>query len=86
MKIDISLYDRVSELTNTEYKGIFAKEPDEPVLVFSDDIESMLENLILEIDRLNEKIEDREKDIEENYERKSVASQVGVTDKDFIYE
>ena len=86
MKLERELYDKIEDLTDTKYNGIFEDEPENPVLVFGSDIESMLENLILEIDRLQEKIEDREKDIEENYERKSVSSQVGITDRDFIYE
>lgn len=84
MKLSRDIYERVEQLTNTEYNGSFYKEPEEPVLVFDDDIESMLENLILEIDRLNEKIEDREKEIAENYERIPVSKQVNITDKDFV--
>lgn len=74
MKIKKDLYDRVSNLTWTDYEGI---EKGEKVYVEEEVIESMLLDLIVEIDRLKEKYEDLENDVEENYKRIPVKDQIG---------
>ena len=90
MKIDRELYERVSKLTGTEYEVDYSKEryneDGESFVVVYDNyqIESMLSNLICEIDRLEERIEDIKQDIEDNYKRKTVAEQVGISDSDFM--
>ena len=43
-----------------------------------------IEDLYFEIQTLNEKIEEIEKDRDDNYTRCSVSSQVGISDRDFI--
>ena len=82
MRIDRDLFERVEEITNTTYKKVDNKEPEEPVYAL--EIESMIENLIAKIDNLEEQIEDREKDIAENYRRIPINEQVGITDKEFM--
>lgn len=74
MKIKKDLYDRVSNLTWTDYEGI---ETGDKVYVEEEVIESMLLDLIVEIDRLKEKYEDLENDVEENYKRIPVKDQIG---------
>ena len=90
MKIDRELYERVSKLTMTDYEVDYPKEPNNEfgesfVWVYDNEqIENMLQDLIIEIDRLEEKIEDIEKDREDNYEPIPVGEQVGISDSDFM--
>lgn len=53
-------------------------------LISINDMISVMEDLVGEIDRLKEKIEDVEQDKEENYKRISISSQVGINNSDFI--
>lgn len=53
-------------------------------LISINDMISVMEDLVGEIDRLKEKIEDIEQDKEENYKRVSISSQVGINNSDFI--
>lgn len=53
-------------------------------LISIDNLISVIEDLISEIERYEEKIKDLEQDIEENYERVSISRQVGISNKDFI--
>ena len=89
MKLDRELYERVKSITMTDYEVDYPKEPDNEfgeifVWVYDNEqIENMLQDLIIEIDRLEEKIEDIEKDIEDNYKPIDPASQYGINDKWF---
>lgn len=77
MKLDKELYEKVSNLTRTDYEGLYPKDPDEEyVIVFDDKIEAMLENLICKIDDLEEKIEDIIEDRDTNYRRIPVKEQI----------
>lgn len=53
-------------------------------LISIDNLISVIEDLISEIERYEEKIKDLEQDIEENYERVSISRQVDISDRDFI--
>lgn len=53
-------------------------------LVSIDELLGAIEDLSLEVERLNEHIEDREKEIADNYRRIPVEEQVGVSERDFI--
>lgn len=53
-------------------------------LISINDMISVMEDLVGEVDRLKEKIEDVEQDKEENYKRVSISSQVGINNSDFI--
>ena len=90
MKLDRELFEKVSSITGTEYEVDYPKEPDNEfgesfVWVYDNEqIENMLQDLICEIGRLEERIEDMKQDIEDNYKRKTVAEQVGISDSDFM--
>ena len=89
MKLDRELYEKVSKITGTEYKVDYPKEHyddfGEANVIIRDDyqIESMLEDLILEIHRLEERIDDIIEDRKENYRRIDVASQYNINENDF---
>ena len=53
-------------------------------LVSVDDLLGAIEDLKLEVERLNEQIEKREQEIADNYRRIPVAEQVGISERDFI--
>lgn len=42
-----------------------------------------IEDLDIEIDNLNQQLEEIKEDITDNYKRKTVAEQVGISDSDF---
>ena len=50
----------------------------------SENIVSIFEDLIYEIDRLEEKYEDLEADLRDNYRAIPVSEQYGISDRDFI--
>ena len=53
-------------------------------LVSVDDLLGAIEDLKLEVERLNEQIEKRAQEIADNYRRIPVAEQVGISERDFI--
>lgn len=64
IKFNKKLYDRISKITLTSYD----KEIINDYIYMSDsEIESMIEDLIYEIDDRDETIEDIKQDIEDNY-------------------
>lgn len=69
MIIDIEMFDRIKDLTMTDYDFCQMNNEEEKVMISYDTVECILEDLICEIDRLEEKIEDREQDIQDNYRR-----------------
>ena len=77
MEIDRELYEKIEKITLTDYMPIYQKEEDAPVIITRPKMESILENLILEISSRDEKIEDIIKDRDDNYERIPVEKQVG---------
>ena len=90
MKIDRELYEKVSKLTGTQYEVDYLKEPctedgESFVIVYDNyQLESMLRDLICEIDRLEERIEDLKEDRDTNWKRIDIASQVRISDSDFL--
>lgn len=76
-EIDMETIKKAEELTMTDYdiEGDFIK----PEYLIE-----LIEDLLIELDRANEKYEDLEKEIEDNYKPISVAEQYGIRDKDFI--
>lgn len=60
LELKQDLIDKIEEITCTDYerKGDY---------IPAENIESMIKDLLCEIDRLNEKIEDMENDIRDNY-------------------
>lgn len=76
LKLDKDILKRIQGITLTEYtkEGSFL-----PV----ESVTDIIADLILEIDRLEEKIEDIEQDREDNYKPISYAEQVGYNERDF---
>lgn len=70
MIINTDLYNKISEKTMTKYSSynISSFEENE-VYVSEASVTCMLEDLLCEIHTLEEKIEDREQDIQDNYRR-----------------
>lgn len=60
LELKQDLIDKIEEITFTDYerKGDY---------IPAENIENMIKDLLCEIDRLNEKIEDMENDIRDNY-------------------
>ena len=73
---ELERINRVSKMTLTDYelKGNFI--PVESMM-------SAIEDLLIEIDRLEEEKKDREQDIEDNYRLYTKEELYGVSDKDF---
>jgi uncharacterized small protein (DUF1192 family) len=74
MKIETELLKNIEEKTMTEYKR-YRLGNDELSLIDGNEIESMLEDLLAEIGRLEEEIEDMKQDIQDNYTRIPVENQ-----------
>lgn len=81
MKIKKEIYDRVSDLTSTDY-GVQVLD-NEYYYINEYSVESMFEDLFCEIDSLEEKIEDMEENIRENYRPISPYEMYGVNERDF---
>ena len=60
LELKQDLIDKIEEITCTDYKIKGDYIP-------AENIENMIKDLLCEIDRLNEKIEDMENDIRDNY-------------------
>lgn len=81
MKISKELYKRISNLTNTDYEGIVLSE--DLFYVDPEVVVAMFEDMFCEIDSLEEKIEDMEQDIRDNYKPISPYEMYGVSERDF---
>lgn len=77
LRIDWELYEKICKATSTDYNAVGEFLP-------GDNIISMLEDLLYEIELKNEQLEDIKKDLQENYKPISPAEQYEVNDKDFI--
>lgn len=77
IKVEEDLIKKVQAITCTDYECKGDLIPHESII-------PLIKDLLIEIDRLEEKYEDLEKDMEENYRRIPVAEQYGVSDSDFI--
>ena len=76
IKLNEDLYKKIKEITFTDYDAIGDFIP-------SESIEQMLEDLLLEIGRLEEKYEDLERNLEDNYKPISYAEQVDYNEREF---
>lgn len=87
MKVDesnFSILEKASKITSTDYeiKWFDAENIDGYI-----DVETLIyiiEDLICEVDRLQEELEDMEQDMQDNYKPIPLAEQVGISDRDFI--
>lgn len=87
MKIDKEVYEKISEITGVDYEGMYYKDPDiDYLLVFSEAVNNMLEDMLVEYNRKVEEIEDLKQDIEDNYEPKKIDpyEEYGISINDFI--
>ena len=73
---ELEKINRVAKITSTDYEVLGNFVPVESLV-------AMVEDLLLEIDGLEEKIRDREQEIEDNYEPISYAEQIGYNERDF---
>lgn len=83
MKIKKELYQRISLLTGTDYEGVIVNQ--EEYYLENETIIAMIKDLICEIGFKEEKIEDLEKDIRDNYVAKKIDPyyEYGVSESDF---
>jgi len=81
MKISKDLYMRISGITGVDYTGVIVT-PEEFYLE-NETIIAMIEDLFCEIDSLEEKIEDMEQDIRDNYKPISPYEMYGMSERDF---
>ena len=87
MKIDKEVYEKISEITGVDYEGMYYKDPDiDYLLVFSEAVNNMLEDMLVEYNRKVEEINDLKQDIEDNYEPKKIDpyEEYGISRNDFI--
>ena len=67
---------RVSNMTCTDYELLGDFIP-------ADSLVAMVEDLLTEVDNLQEKYDDLERDLQDNYKPISYAEQVGFSERDF---
>lgn len=84
MLIEKELYDKVSELTNTDYLEIIYNPGARYAFISEYAAYSMITDLLHEIDVLQEKVDDLEQDIEYNYKPIKQADQYEISNHDFI--
>lgn len=78
-KDELEMLENVSKMTYTDYEIVNDLIPAENLL-------AAIYDLVIEVDRLKEQIEDMEQDIENNYEAKRYDpyTEYGVSEKDFV--
>ena len=81
LEIDTNNYEKIKEITFTDYDVIYV---DKNVLFKENNYESMIEDLIVAYERLNEEFEDYKSNVAENYRQIPIAEQIGIGDEDFI--
>lgn len=80
--VDKKIYKKISDMTSTDYE---AKEINEwEVEITQEEVISIFEDLISEVEEAVEKVKDIETDLEENYRLIPISEQVGISDRDFI--
>lgn len=87
MKIDEDNYwilQRASKITGTNYGIKWFDAENIDGYIDTQDICPIIEDLIMEVDRLQEELDDLQDDLKDNYRPLSVSEQVGISDKDFI--
>ena len=84
MIIDKELYNTASEITSTDYEEIIYVPGQRYGYISEYACQSIISDLIHEIDVLKEKIEDLERDIDDNYKPIKREEQYEVNYRDFI--
>lgn len=79
LKMEEEKINEIQELTMTDYDAKLG-------YIHSDNLVSMIDDLLYEIHNLQEKIEDMQNDIDNNYELKETNfyEEYGISEKDFI--
>ena len=68
MKLSKELYEKIEKLNLTDYEALYPKNPDiDFVYVPEDCMEAMLDDLLITIDKLNEKLEDIKENVRIEY-------------------
>lgn len=78
IKIDEDKLKKIQEITMTDYEAKLNYVPSENIM-------NIIDDLLCEIDNMQEKIEDMERDVENNYELKNVNpyEEYGINERDF---
>lgn len=76
LKLPDEMLKRIQKITLTDYEAKLGYVPAESVT-------EIIADLLLEIDRLEEKYKDFEQEVEDNYKPISYAEQVGYNEKEF---
>ena len=74
---DISLLESAGKKTSTNYLEKITWVTEEKGFIMDDILMDIVSDLVCEIDRLEEKIEDRERDIQDNFKRISCEEMYG---------
>lgn len=75
MRLESVIVENIEETTNTQYKKYYVSDNEKKVLVVAEEIESMFENLLDKIERLEKEIDYIREDVRENYKRIPVENQ-----------
>lgn len=81
---NFDILEKASKITLTDYEIKWFDAENINGYIETDNLISIIEDLIYEIDRLEEKIEDIKQDIRDNYRPIPYAEQVGISDRDFL--
>ena len=84
MLIESKLYNEASNITGIDYEEFIYNPGAKYGYISEYTAQSIIEDLIHEIDILNEKIEDLEQDIQDNYKPITKEEQYEVSYRDFI--
>lgn len=87
MKVDETNYGilkKVSDITLTDYEIMWFDAENIDGYIENDNLVSMLENLLYEYDKLQEKYDDLESDLESNYRAIPIAEQYGISEREFV--
>lgn len=77
LRIDDELYKKIQNITGFDYERIGDFIP-------AENIECIIKDLLAEINYLEEKYENLEQDIEDNYKRRTPEEDYGIDDRDFM--
>lgn len=75
MRLESAIVENIEEVTNTRYKKYYVSDNEKKVLVVAEEIESMFEDLLDKIERLEKEIDYIREDVRENYKRIPVEDQ-----------
>lgn len=87
MIVNESIYDileKASNITLTNYDIKWFDAENISGYIKEENLIDIIEDLIIEVNRLEEEIEDIEEDIRDNYKRISNDEQIGISNGDFI--